>query len=213
MSESQIIRVMVVDDHPLTHAGMRHFLNAFPDLVLVGEASSGAEALECCAETRPDVILMDLVMPGMDGIEVTRLVRQHYPQVQVIVLTSFQEGDLVERALRAGAIGYLLKNVTAFELVQAIRAAHAGRGMLAQEATAALVQTIQHRQGPELDLTDREREVLQLLGRGLSNAQLAEQLGISRATVKFHIAGIFSKLGVTSRAEVIALAYQNHLIT
>jgi two-component system, NarL family, response regulator LiaR len=213
MDDSHIIRVLVVDDHPLAHAGMRHFLNAFPDLILVGEASSGAEALALCADTRPHVILMDLVMPGMDGIEATRTIKQHYPHVQIIALTSFQEGDMVERALRAGAIGYLLKNVTAFDLVQAIRAAHAGRTVLAEEASTALVQTMQQRSAPSFDLTERERAVLQLLVRGLSNAQIAEQLSVSRATVKFHIGGLFSKLGVTSRAEVMALAYQHHLVS
>ncbi|HEU4322961.1 MAG TPA: response regulator transcription factor [Roseiflexaceae bacterium] len=212
MDDSQIIRVMVVDDHPLAHAGMRHFLNTFPDLLLVGEASSGDQALALCAQTRPHVIMMDLVMPGMDGVEATRLIKQRYPQVQIIVLTSFQEGDLVERALRAGATGYLLKNISAFDLVQAIRAAHAGRTVLAQEATAALVQTMLHEAGPGFDLTEREQGVLQLLVRGLSNAQIADHLSISQATVKFHIGGIFSKMGVKSRAEVIALAYQHQLI-
>lgn len=212
MDDSQIIRVLVVDDHPLTQAGMRHFLNTFPDLLLVGEASSGGQALELCAQTRPHVIMMDLMMPGMDGIEATRAIKQRYPQVQIIALTSFQEGDLVERALRAGAAGYLLKTVSAFDLVQAIRAAHAGRTVLAQEATAALVQTMHQSAAPGFDLTERERGVLQLLARGLSNAQIAEHLSISQATVKFHIGGLFAKMGVKSRAEVIALAYQHQIV-
>lgn len=212
MDDSQIIRVMVVDDHPLAHAGMRHFLNTFPDLLLVGEASSGDQALALCAQTQPHVIMMDLVMPGMDGVEATRALKQRHPQVQIIVLTSFQEGDLVQRALRAGATGYLLKNVSAFDLVQAIRAAHAGRTVLAQEATAALVQTMQQSSAPGFDLTERERGVLLLLVRGLSNAQIAEHLSISQATVKFHIGGLFAKMGVRSRAEVIALAYQHQLV-
>lgn len=212
MTEVHTIRVLVVDDHPLAHTGMRHFLNAFHDLELVGEASSGEEALSLCESCQPDVILMDMMMPGMDGVATTRAIKQRYPQIQIIALTSYREGNLVERALRAGAISYLLKNISAFDLAQAIRAAHAGRAILAQEATEALVQTIRQPSGPGFDLTEREREVLRLLVQGLSNAQIAEQLAISRATVKFHIGSIFSKLGVSSRSEAIAMAYQHHLI-
>lgn len=213
MSESKTIRVLVVDDHPLAHTGMRHFLNAFHDLELVGEASTGSEALALCDRVYPDVILMDMVMPGMDGVATTRAIRQRFPQIEIIALTSYREGDLVERALRAGAISYLLKNVTAFDLAQAIRAASAGRAVLAQEATEALVATMRAPNSPGTDLTEREREVLGLLVQGLSNPQIAERLSISRATVKFHIGSIFSKLGVASRSEAIALAYQRHLFS
>jgi DNA-binding NarL/FixJ family response regulator len=213
MTEPTPIRVLVVDDHPMAHMGMRHFLKAFPDLELVGEAMNAQEALQLCPQAQPHVVLMDMVMPGMDGVDATRLLKERFPTIRVIIVTSYREGDLVERALRAGASGYLLKNVSAFDLAQAIRTAYAGRSVLAAEATAALLEMIQQQQHEtEIALTDREREVLFLLVQGLSNAQIADQLNISRATVKFHIGGIFTKLGVANRAEAIALAYKQRLV-
>jgi NarL family two-component system response regulator LiaR len=210
MSAPQLIRVMIVDDHPLAQAGARHFLNAITDMELVGEASSGAEALELCAHIQPDVVLMDVMMPEMDGVATTEALRARFPAVRVVMLTSFSQGDVVQRAMRAGASGYLLKNATGLELAQAIRAAYGGRTTMAPEATEALVQTMR---GPDgLDLTEREREVLALMADGLSNAQIAARLTVSAATVKFHVGGIFSKLGVGSRAEVIALAYKRKLV-
>lgn len=212
MSESEPIRVMIVDDHIMMRTGLRYTLRSFEDLELVGEAGSGAEALELCAEVEPEVILMDMVMPGMDGGETTRQIKKRHPGIQIIALTSFQEKDMVEQALQAGAIGYLLKNATAGELAQAIRAANAGRPTLAQEATEALIQST--RQKPQLgfDLTDREREVLLLLAKGLTNAQIAERLMLSMSTVKFHIRNILSKLGAANRAEAVNLAWQHNLI-
>jgi NarL family two-component system response regulator LiaR len=203
---------MIVDDHSMMRTGLRYTLRSFEDLELVGEAGSGAEALELCAEVEPEVILMDMLMPGMDGAKTTQLIRQSHPRIQIIVLTSFQEKDLVERALQAGAIGYLLKNATAEELAQAIRAANAGRPTLAQEATESLIQS--SRQKPQLgyDLTDREREVLILMAKGLTNAQIAERLMLSMSTVKFHIRNILSKLGAANRAEAVNLAWQHNLI-
>lgn len=210
MTTPSLIRVLIVDDHPLAQAGARHFLNALPDLELVGEASSGAEALELCARVAPDVVLMDVMMPQMDGIETTRALKARFPSVRVLMLTSFSEGNVVQQAMQAGASGYLLKNATAMELAQAIRAAHAGRSALAPEATEALLEAM--RAPADLALTEREREVLALMADGLSNAQIAERLVVSAATVKFHVGGIFSKLGVTSRAEAIALAYKRRLV-
>lgn len=210
MSTPKLIRVMIVDDHPVAQAGARYFLNALPDFELVGEASSGAEALELCALTRPDVVLMDVAMPVMDGIAATEALKARFPAVKVLVLTSFGEGDVVQRALRAGASGYLLKNATGIDLARAIRDAHGGRTTMAPEATEALIQTV--RAPAEVDLTEREREVLALMSDGLANAQIAERLVISTATVKFHISGIFAKLGVTTRAEAIALAYKRRLV-
>ena len=212
MNASRPIRVLIVDDHPLAQSGMRNFIAAFPDLVLIGAAGSGEDAVALVERDLPDVILMDLLLPEMSGVEATRIIKGRHPNVQVVALTSSPDSELVKQALQAGAISYLLKNVSALDLVQAIRAAYAGRSVLAPEATAALVQTV--RTGPELgkDLSAREREVLQLVAQGLSNAQVAAQLSISRSTVKFHLASIFSKLGVTNRPELIALAYQQHLI-
>jgi NarL family two-component system response regulator LiaR len=212
-SERDRIRVLIVDDHAMLRRGLRFFLTGFDDLELVGEATSGKEALALCAQLEPDVVLMDMLMPDMDGAEVTRLVRQQCPTLQVIALTSFQEEDLIARALQAGAIGYLLKNVSAQDLAQAIREAHAGRSTLAPEATKVLIQATRQRASqPDYGLTEREREVLALLAEGLSNAEIAERLVISIATVKFHVRGILTKLGVDTRTEAVALAWQENLV-
>ena len=206
------IRVIIVDDHAVVRGGLRLFLLAFEDLELVGEAGNGEQALRLCEQAQPDVILMDLVMPGMNGVQATRKIREGYPQIQVIALTSFDEEDLVQRALEAGAISYLLKNVSASELAAAIRAAHAGRPTLAPEAAQALIESTRpSRLG--YDLTDREREVLAVMIEGMSNAEIAESLTISRSTAKFHVSSILSKLGVSSRAEAVSLALQRHLVS
>jgi NarL family two-component system response regulator LiaR len=155
---------------------------------------------------------MDLVMPGMDGAAATQVIRERWPQVQIIALTSFKEKELVEGALQAGAIGYLLKNVSADELANAVRAAHAGQPTLAPEAAQALIQVTRESPSPGYDLTEREREVLALMIEGLTNPQIAERLVMSRSTVKFHVSNILSKLGVATRTEAVALALQRDLI-
>jgi len=213
MTQANPIRVLLVDDHAVVRSGLAAFLLAFDDLELVGEAASGEEAVRLCEQSRPDVVLMDLVMPGMDGATATRAIRERCPQIQVIALTSFKEKELVEGALEAGAIGYLLKNVSAEELADAIRKAHAGKPTLAPEATQVLIQAARQPPAPGFDLTEREREVLALMVEGLSNPEIAERLVVSPSTVKFHVSNILSKLGVASRTEAVALAVQHHLVT
>jgi NarL family two-component system response regulator LiaR len=207
------IKVLVVDDHPITRAGLTLFLKAHPDLLLVGEASSGEDAVAFCEEEVPDVILMDLKLPKMDGVSAMQAIRETNPQVQVIMLTSYPQPNLVERAVQTGAAGYLLKSVNAQELVEAIRSAHQGHSVLAQEAAEALVWAMRQQTSHDNDLTGREKEVLALLVQGLSNAQIAERLIVSRATVKFHMGRILTKLGVSSRAEAITVAWQRHLVS
>jgi NarL family two-component system response regulator LiaR len=208
----QPIRVMIVDDHAMVRKGLVAFLKNEPALELVGEAGDGREAIECCEQLKPDVILMDLVMPDLGGVAATRTIHQRWPQVQVIALTSFQEKELVQDALQAGAIGYLLKNVSGEELADAIRQAYVGRPTLAPEAVQALIQPPSEAETLAADLTRREQEVLALLVKGMSNPEIAERLVISRSTVKVHISSILSKLGVSSRAEAISLAIQNKLV-
>jgi NarL family two-component system response regulator LiaR len=213
MSNQNQIRVMLVDDHAVVRSGLSAFLLAYDDLILVGEASSGEQAVQLCAQVKPDVILMDLVMPGMDGAEATRAIREKCPNIQVIALTSFKEQDLVQGALQSGAIGYLLKDISADELANAIRAAHAGRPTLAPEAAQVLIQAARSpadRLG--FNLTEREREVLALMAEGLNNNQIAERLVISISTAKFHVSSILSKLGAATRTEAVALALQHKLV-
>jgi two-component system, NarL family, response regulator LiaR len=212
MSEETPIRVMIVDDHAVVRSGLGAFLLVYDDFELVGEASSGEQAVRICDQVKPDVVLMDLVMPGMDGAATTRAIRDKCPNIQVIALTSFREQELVQGALKAGAIGYLLKNVSADELAYAIRGAHVGRPTLAPEAAQALIDSSRQEDMPRFDLTEREREVLAFMVKGMSNPEIAEQMIVSRSTVKFHVSSILGKLGVSSRTEAVALALQQHLV-
>ena len=208
------IRILMADDHDLVRSGLRFFLMAFEDLELVGEATSGEMAVQLCAQTQPDVVLMDLMMPVMNGVQAIRTIRKNWPQVKIIALTNFQEPELVQEALQAGATGYLLKNVTAAELAGAIRSAHSGQPTLAPEATQALIDaTAPLDLAPDYKLTPREQDVLALMVEGLSNAEIAERLVIGLSTVKFHVSSILSKLNATGRAEAIAIAWQHNLVT
>ncbi len=207
------IRVMVVDEHGMVRKGIVAFLKNSPDLQIVGEAQDGREAVELCKPLEPDVILMDLQMPEMDGITATRIIHQQYPQIQIIALTSFPDRDKVQDALSAGAISYLLKNVSGDDLAEAIRDAHAGRATLAPEAVHALIHPPPEKPtATGFDLTVREREVLALLVKGLNNQEIADRLSVSHATAKAHVSNILSKLGVSNRAEAVALAVQRKLI-
>jgi NarL family two-component system response regulator LiaR len=206
------IKVLVVDDHRVVRSGLTAFLKVFSDLEMVGEARDGREALALCDAARPDVVLMDLLMPGIGGVEATRAIRARYPSTQVIALTSSTEDEHVREVLEAGAIGYLLKDVSAGELAAAVRAASEGRPTLAPEATAALVKSIGRPRAPGLELSARELEVLALMAEGLNNREIGKRLIIGTTTVKFHVSAILGKLGVENRTEAVALAFQRKLI-
>ncbi|HSR33534.1 MAG TPA: response regulator transcription factor [Anaerolineae bacterium] len=209
----QKIRVMLVDDHNVVRSGLATFLRAYDDLKLVGQAGNGMEAVNLCHRSKPDVILMDLMMPEMDGIAATRAILDDYPDVKIIAMTSFEEEELVHGVLAAGAISYLLKNVTSDELAAAIRAASLGKSTLSPEAARALIQATRPAEQPLYDLTEREKEVLNLVVQGQSNQQIADALVITVATVKAHVSSILSKLQVSSRAEAIAYAIKHKLVT
>ena len=213
MNTSQVIRVMLADDHNVVRSGLATFLRAYDDLELVGEAKNGMEAVILCRKKKPDVILMDLMMPEMDGIEATREILKECPDIKIIAMTSFEDEALVQGVLAAGAISYMLKNVTADELVTAIRAASAGKSTLSPEAAKALIHATRPAEHPWHDLTEREREVLNLIVQGKSNQQIAETLFLSLATVKAHVGNILSKLQVSSRAEAITYAIKNKIVS
>lgn len=212
MGSDRPIRVMLVDDHAVVRSGLGAFLYVFDDLELVAEAKDGKDAISLCETVMPDVILMDLVMPIMDGAAATKAIRERWPQIQVVALTSFKEDELVQGALQAGAIGYLLKNISADELANAIRSAYVGKPTLAPEAAQALIHAAVKPEKPDYGLTNREDEVLLLMTDGLSNVDIAERLVVSRSTVKFHVSSILSKLGVSSRTEAVAMALQQKIV-
>jgi len=213
MNTSCAIQVLLVDDHNVVRSGLATFLSAYEDLKLVGEAKNGIEALNFCHKQIPDVILMDLMMPVMDGIAATRTILADYPDIKIIAMTSFDEANLVHDVLAAGAISYLLKNITADELVKAIRDAVSGRSTLAPEAARVLIEATRLTKQPPCDLTEREMEVLQLVVQGQSNQQIANAMVITVATVKAHVSGILAKLQVSSRAEAIAYAIKHKIVS
>jgi two-component system, NarL family, response regulator LiaR len=212
MTETHPIRVLIVDDHPMVRGGLKDFILAYDWMEPVGEAQNGVEAVEFCAAHEVDVVLMDMVMPLMDGSEATQRILALGKPVKIIVITSFHERDLVQRALRAGATSYLLKNVSANELAEAIRAAYSGFSTLAPEATKALIQTGHQRPDIGFDLTETERKILALLVKGQSNVEISNQVSISMATVKYHLTNIFTKLGAKNRVEATTIALEHNLV-
>jgi two-component system, NarL family, response regulator LiaR len=200
------IRVLIADDHAVVRQGLRMFLATDPELEIAGEARDGAEALHLALQLRPDVVLMDLLMPVMDGIQATASIRREAPGVEVVALTSVLEDAMVVDAVRAGAIGYLLKNTEAHELRRAIKAAAAGRVELCPEAAARLLREVRTPdKGQEL-LTERETDVLRLLAQGQSNKDISQQLGVGEQTIKTHVSHILAKLGVPSRTQAALYA-------
>lgn len=205
------ISVLLVDDHVMVRKGLASLLSSYDDLALAGEADDGEIGVLMYEHTHPDVVLMDMMMPRMDGVTAITKIRERYPEAKIIALTSFDSDDLVQRALQAGAIGYLLKNASAEELAKAIRAAKHGKRTLSPEAADSLIHLMNQEPKPGDDLTEREREAIALMVEGLNNNEIAERIFLSVSTVKFHVSAILSKLGVTNRIEAVALAVQHGL--
>ncbi|MBK8020043.1 MAG: response regulator transcription factor [Chloroflexi bacterium] len=202
---------MIVDDHAMLRKGLAVFLMSYSDLKLVGETANGKDALTLCADKRPDIVLMDLMMPIMDGITATRLIRQDFPDTQVIALTSFGEEKLIKDVLQAGAISYLFKKISADDLANAIRAAREGISTFAPEVTEVLIRSVRQPHSIFEDLTPREREVLSLMVKGLGNNEISSTLMIGLSTTKSHVSNVLSKLGVASRTEAIVMVLEHNL--
>jgi len=216
--EREHTRVVIVDDHQVIRAGIRFALFAVDDIEVVGEAADGEEALRVCEKLRPDVVIMDLKLPGLDGISATRELHRRHPEIRVLALTSYRDDELVPQALQAGALSYLIKDVELDDLIDAIRATRNGQSRLSEEATKSLIHAMTNSAWSQQAalrrrLTVREREVLVLVAKGLDNQDIADQLVITVATVKYHMHQLFDKLGVTSRTELVALALHYQLVT
>jgi NarL family two-component system response regulator LiaR len=215
-STTPSVRVLIVDDHEMVRRGLVTFLGLAPDILVVGQTGRGAEAAELARRLQPDVVLMDLVMPHVDGLTAMRATREAAPDARIIALTSFHANETVMQALEAGAISYLIKDIGAMGLADAVRAAHAGRSTLCAEAAQALIKhntAAKITPGRAEELTRREHEVLQLMVRGLSNPQIAARLVVSRATANFHVSRVLGKLGAPNRSKAVALALRDGLVT
>ena len=207
------IRIAVVDDHVKVHMGIEAALELFEDLELVAHGSNGQEALQLCAEHRPDVVLMDVIMPGMNGIEATQAIHRQFPEIVVLALSSFQDEEAIRAMLQAGAVGYVLKTSLIDDLAHTIRAAYAGQSVFSPEVTQVLLQPAQTPPPQDFGLTPREREILKLMAEGLNNREIAAALTISLSTAKFHVSSVLAKLGVTNRVEAVALALAKRLVS
>lgn len=213
---SGTISVLLVDDHSVVRQGVRAFLTTQPDLAVVGEATSGEEAVKLAEQTVPDVILMDLIMPNMDGVEATRRVKQVSPRSQIVVLTSYHEDEHIFPALKAGALSYILKDVSAMELADAVRKAAAGEAVLHPRVAARVIKELQGRRedalNPFTELSERELEVLKLIADGMSNAEIAAKLVLSEKTVKGHVSNILSKLQLADRTQAAVYAWRQGVV-
>lgn len=207
------IRVLIVDDHGVVREGLRAYLELEADLDVVGEARDGREAVRRVQELTPDVVLMDLMMPNMDGVAATAAIKQQFPDIHIIVLTSFVDDDRVVPAIRAGATSYLLKDVAATDLARAIRGAYAGQAQLHPEVARRLMQQVTAPRKPDaaMELTDREREVLKLIANGRANKEIARELVVSERTVKGHVSNILGKLGLQDRTQAALYAVRHGL--
>lgn len=211
MAQEHVIRVLIADDYDILRSGLILALRPFPDIRIVGEAATGEAAVEQCATLHPHIILMDLIMPGMGGVEACRVIRKEYPETRIIALTSYDNEALVQATVRAQISGYLIKNVSAQRLADVIRAVHRGEQVFADEAVQALVQASQRPTVADFRLTEREQEVLRLLVNGATNYDIAQTLVISESTAKKHVSAVLEKLGVHSRSEAIALVLRTNL--
>jgi NarL family two-component system response regulator LiaR len=213
MKDKTLIQVMIVDDHPIVRDGMKNMLLVFDDLEFAGEAENGRAALDCVSKVSPDVILMDIAMPEMGGIQATRAILEQLPHLKIIMLTSYPEDELIRESLEAGAMGFLLKNSSIDTIANAIRGVYAGQPYLAPEVTKALIRIKTGPVKPGADLSQREQEVLALIVEGLSNEEIAERLVISPATARHHVSACIQKLGASNRAQASAMAVKLGLVS
>ncbi|MHB1375943.1 MAG: response regulator [Candidatus Humimicrobiaceae bacterium] len=207
-----MIKVLIVDDHPMVRHGINILLGAYDDMEVIGEAENGKEAIEMCEEYKPDIVLMDLMMPEVNGIEATRKILENSSYIKVVTLTSFIDKKLIEDSLKAGAIGYVLKNISGDNLVTTIRDAYKGKSTLSSEASDFLISNLKTPKGTDYQLTTQEKIIMACLVEGLSNKKITQKLVLSLSTVKFHVSNILNKLGASSRAEAVSIALKNNLI-
>jgi len=207
-----MIKVLIVDDHPMVRQGIKTLLDVYDDIEVIGEAENGREALEICEKYKPDIVLMDLIMPEVNGIEATKEIVKNWSYIKVVTLTSFLDKKLIEDSLKAGAIGYVLKNISGDKLVATIRDADKGKSTLSSEASDFLISNIKKPPVADYQLTSQEKNILACLVDGLSNKKIAQKLVLSLSTVKFHVSNILNKLGVSSRTEAVSLAIKNKLV-
>jgi len=213
MTEQEQIRVLIVDDHPIVRLGMELALSTFPDIRVVGQAQNSEHALALCGRLQPDIVLMDLMMPQVNGVEATRIIRSKFPDIQVVIFTSFQEQNMVQEALRAGAISYLLKDASGQELATAVRTAAVGKTTISPDVLDVLIHSITHPSDVKsYSLTERELDVLLYMVEGLTNPEIADKLVVSVNTVRHHVRNIFSKLDVSTRTAAVRMAVDEHLV-
>jgi NarL family two-component system response regulator LiaR len=214
MNEPEKIGIILVDDHSTVHRGIAAIIEVFDDLELVAQGSNGKEAVQLCDEHQPDIVLMDVIMPVMNGIEATKIIHGKYPDIKILALSSFQDQESVRAMIDAGAIGYVLKNSSIDDLAHTIRAAYSGKSVFSSEVTPGLLQPRQAaKPSQDYGLTRREIEILRLMVEGLNNTEIASELTISLSTVKFHVSSVLGKLDATNRVEAVALAVEQNLVS
>ena len=212
MTGKNRIKVLIADDHPLVRHGLKTYFETCDDIYLVGEAENGIEAIESCEKNLPDVVLMDVKMPKLDGIEATSHILKKWPNIKVIILTSFIDKELIENSLKVGALIYLLKNESGEKIASVVRDAYQGKSNLSSEATQIMISEVRNPLSKRFKLTKREKEILSLIVEGLSNKEIANRLTLSTSTIQFHVTNILSKLGVSKRTEAIYLALKQKLV-